>query len=114
MKQVTAYIRAELATRAVEGLKAAQEAQSITLLHPRGDSERRADCYSASVSLGEGLPPLARLKILCADLYVPALVALVRRLASTGRKGDGMIFVSKVGEPVWIVDEPRASDVILV
>ena len=115
MKQVTAYIRAELASRAVEALEAAQEAHVITLVHARGSrSDGPDESYSSSVSLGDGFAPLARLKIVCPDLNVPALVDLVRRLASTGRKGDGMIFVSTVGKKVRIPGGPRASDVMLV
>ena len=113
MKQVTAYIRAELASHAIKALKAAQEALFITLVRARGvRSDGPEDSYSAAVSLGEGFTPLARLKMVCPDPNVPALVDFVRRLASTGRKGDGMIFVSAVEDPVCVA--PRASDVILV
>ena len=114
MKQVTAYIRAELARRAVEALEAAQEILFITLVPARGiRSDRPEDCYSSSVRLGEGFAPLARLKIVCPDPNVPAVVDLMRRLGSTGRKGDGMIFVSSVERTVALSDRPRVSDVIL-
>ena len=114
MKQITAYIRAELASRAVEALEAAQEAHFITLVDARGiGSDRPEDSYSSSVSLGEGYAPLVRLKIVCPDPNVHALIDIVRTAASTGRKGDGMIFVSTVEDTVRSADEPRASDVIL-
>ena len=115
MKQVTAYIRAELASRAVEALEAAQEAHFITLVHARGGrSDGPDDSYSSAVSLGDGFAPLARLKIVCPDPNVSALVDLVRTLASTGRKGDGMIFVSAVEGTVPVSGGLRDSDVILV
>lgn len=112
MKQVTAYIRAELASRAVEVLEAAQEAHFITLVDVRGiGSDRPEDSYSSPVRIGEGYAPLVRLKIVCPDPNVQALLDLVRTVASTGRKGDGMIFVSTMA--VRISDGPRASDVFL-
>ena len=50
--------------------------------------------YDFSVKLGEIFESLIKIEIICRDDSVEELTEVIRRAASTGRKGDGMIFVA--------------------
>ena len=109
MKKIEAYVRVNMAQHVVAALAgegthefSLVEVQRIMPGLPRDD-------YDFSVTLGGSFEPMVRFDIVCRDENVDRLVAAVRKAASTGRPGDGKVFVLPVEEAVRIRNDQRGD-----
>lgn len=105
MKEIKAYIRREKAEHVVEKLRQAG-APAITLVnvHPVGDG---AEGYFFSLSNSQDVfrrypEVVVKLELICKDTDADRFVEVLREAATTGFRGDGMIFVSDVTRAVRI------------
>ena len=112
MKQITAYVREGMVNKLVAALETANSGD-FTLMEARGIiGGLPGDAYRFSVDLGERFEPMVRLELVCLAENADALVDAIRASASTGRKGDGMIFVTSVDSAIRISDGARGPDVL--
>ena len=104
MKKVSAYVRAEMASRVVEAMTTAGLRDFTIISAQRIAKGLDPSAYQFSMSLGEKFEPVAKLEVVCRDSTAERLVDLIRTAAFTCRRGDGMVFVSPVEDAVHIVD----------
>jgi nitrogen regulatory protein PII len=102
MKEIKAYVRSGMANRVVEAL-AAEPGLHFSVLEVKGISPGLpAGSYDFSVVLGESFEPMLKFEVVCRDENSARIAELVRRAATTGREGDGIIFVAEVAEAIRI------------
>lgn len=112
MKQITAYVRAGMVNKLVDALETARSGD-FTLMEARGIvGGLPGDAYRFSVDIGERFEPMVRLELVCLAEGVEALVNAIRTATSTGRKGDGMIFVTSVDAAIRVSDGARGPEVL--
>jgi len=113
MKEIKAYVRAHMADRVVEALEqAGYEDFSIGDIRGIARGLSREE-YAYSVELADRYERVVKFEIVCRDEHVEHLAALIRRAACTGRKGDGMIFISPVEEAIRIRTGERGEETLL-
>ena len=104
MKQITAWVRAGMVNKLVDALEKANSGDFI-LVEARGIVQGLpGDSYRFSMDLGERFEPMVRMEVVCRPEDEAALVDAVRSAVTTGRKGDGMIFVTTVDAAIRISD----------
>lgn len=102
MKEVKAYIRHLIVNRVVEALE--QEGFSdMTLIDVRGITRGLSgeECQY-SLELAEKYMNMIKLEIVCNDAQAEKAVQIIEQAAHTGRKGDGLVFVTPVEVAVRI------------
>jgi len=60
----------------------------------------------------ESQPPKVKIEIVCLDEECDRLARAIRQAAHTGRRGDGKIFVSSIGQAISIRTKGRGDDAI--
>jgi nitrogen regulatory protein PII len=109
VKKVEAYVRVNMVQHVVAAL-AAEGTREFSLVEvQRIMPGLPRDAYDFSVNLGGAFEPMVRFDIVCRDENADRLVAAVRKAASTGRAGDGKIFVLPVLEAVRIRNDERGD-----
>ena len=112
MKKIEAYVRVNMAERVVAAL-AAEGSHDFSLVEVRRImAGLPREAYDFSVALGGSFEPMVRFDIVCRDENAERLVAAVRKVATTGRPGDGKIFVLPVDEAVRIRNDQRGDQVL--
>jgi len=112
MKQITAWVRSGMVNKLVEALEKARSGDFI-LMEARGIVQGLpGDSYRFSMDLGERFEPMVRMEVVCRPEDEAALVDAVRSAVTTGRKGDGMIFVTTVDAAIRISDGSRGPAVL--
>jgi nitrogen regulatory protein PII len=102
MKEVKAYVRAEVASRVAEVLTG-EPGLHFSVLEAKGISPGLPrESYEFSVALAEPFEPMVKFEIVCRDESAERLATLIREAAYTGRQGDGMIFIAAVEEAIRI------------
>lgn len=102
MKEVKAYIRHNMIGKVVEGLEH-EGFHEMTLIDVRGLSGGlRSEEYHLSLELAEKYMNAVKLEIVCSDERVSQAVAIIAQAARTGRKGDGLIFITPVASVLRI------------
>ena len=98
MKEIKAYVRPSALDPVIRGLEEAG-ARDITVI--------RVDAIEAGVDedthhffqkYGGKYSAVAKLEIVCRDAEADRFAAIIRKLAYTGARGDGRVFVSAVDE----------------
>ncbi len=112
MKQITAYVREGMVNKLVAALETAHSGDYTLMEARRIIAGLPGDSYRFSVDLGERFEPMVRLELVCLADNVEALVEAIRTSSSTGRKGDGTIFVSSVDAAIRISDGDRGPDAL--
>jgi nitrogen regulatory protein P-II 1 len=114
MKEIKAYVRMNMGEHVVHALSALgghdfsiMEIQRIKAGLPRGS-------YDFSVVLGEPFEPMLKFEMVCRDENAGRVVEAIRKAATTGRPGDGKIFVATVDEAVAISSGNRGEGVLSV
>ena len=102
MKEIKAYIRHHTVNHVIEALE--QEGfNDMTLIDVKGITRGLPrEEYHYSLELAEKYMDVIKLEIVCGDNQAEKAVRIIERAAHTGRKGDGLIFVSPVEEVVRI------------
>lgn len=102
MREIKAYVRSHMANHVIEAL-ASEEFLDFSILEVRGiASGLPREAYRYSVDLGEAFERIVKFEIVCREENADRLAELIRRAASTGHKGDGMIFIGPVQEAIRI------------
>jgi len=102
MKEIKAYIRVSKAEEVIHALEEAGVPGCAAIEVKGVGSSAVPDEEYLSVDYVEEVSPITKLEIVCADTDVPKLVDVIKNRAYSGRRGDGMIFVSEVVQAVKI------------
>jgi nitrogen regulatory protein PII len=112
MKEIKAYVRVNMGEHVVHALSALGchdfsivEVRRIKHGLPRGS-------YDFSVVLGEAFEPMLKFEVACRDENAGRLIEAVRKAATTGKPGDGRIFVVTVEEAVAISSGKHGEGVL--
>lgn len=112
MKKIEAYVRVNMAEHVVAAL-AAEGCHEFSLVEvQRLMRGLPPEAYDYSVTLGRSFERMIKVEIVCRDENAPRLAAAIRRAATTGRPGDGKLFVSAVEQAVRIRDDQHGDDVL--
>ena len=108
MKEIRAYVREARGEHVAAVL--AQEGFDCTVLDVRRIAHGLArSAYDYSVSLGSEYEKIVRIEVVCSDADAERLVDLVRQAATTGKRGDGMIFVAPIDDALRISSGQRGE-----
>ncbi len=113
MKEVKAFIRAQKAEAVLDALEEL-DISDITLLDVMGVGQHMADPHESkySIKIVKKYADLAKVEIVCKAENVDRVVETIRKTGYTGRKGDGMIYVSPVETVVKIRTGERDDDAL--
>lgn len=112
MKEIKAYVRETMAHRVIDALGAVADLD-FSILDVRGiSSNLPRETVRFSVNLGEVFVKMVKFEIVCRDENADRLVGVIRGAASTGRKGDGVIFVADIEQAVRIATGESGPDVL--
>lgn len=102
MKLIKAYIRTNMIDKVIDALEAAgfTDMTIIDVRAIRGGIDPKDLEYS--VELAERYMNVAKLEIVIEDQRVELAKATILKTARTGRKGDGLVYVSPVDEAIHI------------
>lgn len=113
MKEIKAYVRANMAHHVVEALSK-EGHLDFTIVGARGVTKGLPrESYSFSVGLGEFVEEVIKIELICRDENAERLADIIRLAASTGRKGDGMIFIGPIDEAIRIENGEQGDQVLL-
>ncbi len=109
MKEIKAYVRVGMANHVIQAL-ADEACPDFSILEVRGITPGLPrEAYDYSVGLGQGFERIVKFEIICRDANANHLAEVIRKAASTGRKGDGMVFIAPVDEAIRILDGQRGE-----
>ncbi len=109
MKEIKAYVRANMANHVIEAL-ASEQFLDFSILAVRGITPGLArEAYDYSVALGEAFEPIVKFELVCREENAARLAEIIRKGATTGHKGDGMIFIASVEEAIRISNGERGQ-----
>lgn len=112
MKEIKAYVRANMANHVVQAL-ASEQFLDFAILEVRGIAPGLPhEAYRFSVELGEAFEAIVKFELVCRDENAERLAELIRRAAATGQKGDGMIFIGSIQEAIRISTGERGPDTL--
>lgn len=102
MKLIKAYIRTNMIDKVVQALESSglTDMTLIDVQAIRGGIDPKDLEYS--VELAERYMSVAKLEIVLQDEQVELAKATILKTARTGRKGDGLVYVSPVDEAIHI------------
>ncbi len=110
MKEIKAYVRAGMANHVVEAL-ASEPALHFSIVEVKGISlGLPPGSYDYSVVLGEAFERMLKFEVVCRDEKADRIVELIRRAATTGREGDGIIFVGSIDEAIHVSSGLRGPE----
>lgn len=110
MKEIKAYVRTAMANHVMEAL-ASEPGLHFSVLEVKGISPGLpAGSYDFSVVLGESFERMLKFEVVCRDENCARIAELIRRAASTGKEGDGIVFVADVEEAIRISTGQRGPD----
>ncbi len=110
MKEIKAYVRAAMANHVV-GALASEPALHFSVLEVKGVSPGLpAGSYDYSVVLGEAFERMLKFEVVCRDENAGRIAELIRRAASTGREGDGIIFIGEIEEAIHVSTGRRGPE----
>jgi nitrogen regulatory protein P-II 1 len=102
MKLIKAYIRTNMIDKVIDALEAGGFTD-MTVIDVRAiRSGIDPEDLEYSVELAERYMNVAKLEIVLKDEHVELAKETILKTARTGRKGDGLVFVSPVDEAIHI------------
>lgn len=109
VKLVKAYVRARMARFVVKAL-VDSGCRDFSATDIRGLAKGlHQKEYAYSEKLGDEYERIVEFDVVCRDENVQRLVAIIREVATTGKKGDGMIFVLPVEDAIRISSGERGE-----
>lgn len=102
MKEIKAYIRVSKAEEVIHALEEAGVPGCAAIEVKGVGTSAVPEKKYLSIDYVEEVSPVTKLEIVCGDGDVPGLIDVIKKHAYSGRKGDGMIFVSEVVHAVKI------------
>ncbi len=110
MKEIKAYVRPFMLNKVTEALKAIPvRGMSVTRVSGFGKEKDELHPYVEELT---DFTPKAKLEIVCRDEEVEQIVETIKKAGSTGRRGDGMIFISSIDEAISIHSCDRGEEAI--
>jgi len=104
VREIKAYVRANMANHVIEAL-ASEQFLDFSILAVRGITPGLPrEAYDYSVELGEAFEAIVKFELVCREENAERLAELIRRAACTGHKGDGMIFIAPIQEAIKMSD----------
>lgn len=108
MKEIKAYVRRFIVEDVIRALRKAG-AHRLAAIDVEGlADELVGEEKEISSELGSTYSPMVKLEIICDKKDVDRLVKEIRKVANTGRKGDGIIAVSSLDDVRGIRTGERA------
>lgn len=102
MKEIKAYIRFAKAEVVIHALREA-DVPGLTAIEVKAiGAAVEPERVKYSINYVEEVSPVTKLEVMCKDEDVERLCRIIREKAYTGRKGDGMIFVSNIDHAIKI------------
>ncbi len=96
MKEIKAYLRPTLLDPVIRGLEEAG-ARDITVIRVDAiEAPVDQDIHHFFQKYGGKYCAVAKLEIVCRDSEAGGFAAIIRKLAYTGARGDGRVFISAV------------------
>ncbi|CAB1074563.1 hypothetical protein JY97_17565 [Alkalispirochaeta odontotermitis] len=112
MKEIKAYIRGERAA-AVQAALAEAGISRLTLSHVMAVGDKGdVDQSKASIEFGCYVNRRVRVEVICLDKDEARTVELVRKAASTGQPGDGIITVANVNRLINIRSAAESAEAL--
>ena len=102
MKEVKAYIQPFMLQKVTDALREIH-VRGISVSELKGFGREKDESYPHHV--GEAVvdfTPKIKIEIVCPDEECDRIVNAIQQAAHTGRRGDGKIFVSTVGQAISI------------
>lgn len=111
MKLIKAYIRILMVDDVIRALEEAG-VPGFTAIDVR-EMGREVDKHNFKVSTeySTTYTPMVKLEIVCDDRKVKKFIEVIQQHAHTGRKGDGLIFISPVEEAVRVRTGKRGTSI---
>jgi nitrogen regulatory protein PII len=102
MKEVNAYIRHSVVGRVIEALEQAGYTD-MTLIDVKGLTTGLSQAeYHYSLEMAEKYMNVVKLEIVCQNHEAERIVEIIKANARTGKKGDGLVFVTPVEQAIRI------------
>ena len=102
MKEVKAYIRRHMIDQIVQSLEQAGYTD-MTLIDVKGiTTGLKGEDYHYSLELAEKYMNVVKLEIVCTDKDAARILGIIKKHGRTGKKGDGLVFVTPVEQVVRI------------
>ncbi len=96
MKEIKAYIRLAKVDVVIHALRE-ENVPGLTAIEVKAiGSAVEPERVKYSINYVEKVSPITKLEVICKDEDVERLCRIIQDKAYTGRKGDGMIFVSNI------------------
>lgn len=102
MKEIKAYIRREKAEDVIYALEQAGVSGCTAIEVKAVGAAAVPEEKYLSIDYIEEVSPVTKLEIVCRDEDALRLVDIIRKMAYSGRRGDGMVFVSDINYAVKI------------
>jgi len=112
MKEIKAYIQPFMLQRVTDALREVH-IHGMSVSELKGFGREKDESYPHHV--GDAVvefTPKVKIEIVCQDEDSERLVNVIQRTAHTGRRGDGKIFVSSVGQAISIRTGDRGDKAI--
>lgn len=110
MREIKAIVRADRLDHVIDALHAIPDLPGVTVSIVRGIGRRHNPAMPETAEFGE--VSLAKLETVVPDDMVPVVTEAIQRAASTGRHGDGKIFVLPVDRAIHIRSGDQGSGVL--
>lgn len=108
MKEIKAYVRRFIVEDVIRALRKAG-APRLTAIDVEGlGDEVVGEEQEVSTELGSTYTPMVKLEIICDKKDVERFVDEIRKVACTGRKGDGIVAISSLDDVRGIRTGERA------
>ena len=112
MKKIEAYVQPYMLRKVEEALRAIH-IHGMTVIDARGFGKEKDEHYPHSAAdYAVEFTPKTKIEIFCPDAQCKQIVKTIQQAASTGKKGDGKIFVSAIAEAVSIRTGEKGENAI--
>ncbi|MBI3011539.1 MAG: P-II family nitrogen regulator [Candidatus Omnitrophica bacterium] len=112
MKGIKAYIQPFMLQKVTDALRKIHvHGMSVSELKGFGREKDESYPHHAGDAVVEFTPKM-KLEIVCPDEACDIIVKTIQETAHTGRRGDGKIFISKIGEAISIRTGDRGDKAI--
>ena len=110
MYEVKSIIRPERVAAVVHALHDIPDIPGVTVSVVRGFGRRASTSTGTAVEYGE--TEMAKLETVVPEALLQKVVETIEKMATTGRPGDGKVFISRVDEAIKIRSGARGSDAL--
>ena len=110
MKEIKAYIRPFMLNKVTDALKAIP-VRGMSVIKVSGFGKEKDELSPYEEDLTD-FTPKSKIEIVCRDEEANQIVKTIKTSAYTGRRGDGMIFISRIDEAISIHSGDKGEEAI--